>query len=328
MWKGTAIGWSMALAFAALLSASSAGAQGDATAAADALFERAREALDAGDYDKACKLFRESNEVDPAIGTELNLARCEQLRGNLATAWALFRSLVRQMPSDDDRLPEAKKRVSELDVLVPRLEIVLADDAPEGTTVERGDVVISRAFGEALPLDPGSHELVVKAKGHRSRTFTVVLEPGDRKRLEVAPGPELPLDEPAAEKPSPEPARAQVSDAGRDDPLALGWIVGGVGAAGVVVGGVAGLLTLQQKREFDANCDTNLEVCNSDGGDARDAGRRYGTISTIGFAVGAVGLAAGAYLLFIAPDDDGAPRTAIAPALGPRSGGVLVQSRF
>src|SRR5262245_31877335 len=59
--------------------------------AAEALFEEGRSALAAGDLDLACARFRESNRLDPAVGTVLNLADCEEKRGKLATAWTLFR---------------------------------------------------------------------------------------------------------------------------------------------------------------------------------------------------------------------------------------------
>jgi hypothetical protein len=57
-------------------------------AAAEALFEQARAAMAAGSYDIACARFRDSDKLDPAVGTRFNLADCEERRGRVATAAA------------------------------------------------------------------------------------------------------------------------------------------------------------------------------------------------------------------------------------------------
>ena len=95
--------------------------------------------------------------------------------------------------------------------------------------------------------------------------------------------------------PPEEPARASRS----------GWIylLAGVGVAGAAAGTVAGVMTLQKKDEAEANCDDALKVCNQVGKDANDSGRALGTISTVGIAVGAVGLGGAFYLWLSEPGD-------------------------
>jgi tetratricopeptide (TPR) repeat protein len=55
-------------------------------AAAEAAFQNARRAMDAGDYGRACKLFRDSLALDHATGTLLNLGLCEEKAGDRAGA--------------------------------------------------------------------------------------------------------------------------------------------------------------------------------------------------------------------------------------------------
>jgi hypothetical protein len=79
-------------------------------AAAEALFEQARSAMAAGSYDIACARFRDSDKLDPAVGTRFNLADCEEKRGRVATAWSLFRGVLSELAEDDDRRPIAQER--------------------------------------------------------------------------------------------------------------------------------------------------------------------------------------------------------------------------
>ena len=65
-------------------------------------------------------------------------------------------------------------------------------------------------------------------------------------------------------------------------------------------GTVTGIITLNKKSTADANCRDAIKRCNSAGVEANEAGKTFGTLSTIGFGVGVVGLAAGAYLLLTA----------------------------
>ncbi|HEX3773436.1 MAG TPA: hypothetical protein VHV51_03170 [Polyangiaceae bacterium] len=263
-------------------------AEGTNPAAAEALFDQGRAALAQNDLDTACARFRESDRLDPAVGTRFNLADCEEKRGRLASAWSLFRGVVAQLAEGDDRLPIAQKRLVALESRVPRLTMVLGAGAPSNTHVKEGETEYeSASFGVALPLDPGMHHLIVSAPGYQARRMDVALEPGETAEVKVRPGPLVPLEEHVA------PAAAPRSDNSRT----LGYVLAGVGATGLVVGAVSGVLVLHQKSIYDANCDTQLKVCNQTGKDAGTTGRALGVVSVAGFAAGAVASAFGAYFI-------------------------------
>ena len=80
------------------------------TIISEALFEQGRAAMAAGSYDIACARFRDSDKLDPAVGTRFNLADCEERRGRLATAWSLFRGVLSELAHEDDRRPIAEQR--------------------------------------------------------------------------------------------------------------------------------------------------------------------------------------------------------------------------
>ena len=77
----------IAVVFAILTSASRASAEGRDAACAEALFLKGKELLASGSVDEACSLFSESLRIDPATGTLMNLADCEERQGKFASAW-------------------------------------------------------------------------------------------------------------------------------------------------------------------------------------------------------------------------------------------------
>jgi len=92
-------------------------------------------------------------ELDPALGTKLNLAECESKRGKLATAWELFRAVEQKLDPSDPRFAIAKQRRQAVEPQLPKLVIALAQGAPPNTTVREGTAILgSTAFGIELPL--------------------------------------------------------------------------------------------------------------------------------------------------------------------------------
>ena len=58
---------------------------------ADVLFDQGRKLYTAGKYEEAAEKFRESQRLDPAPGTLLNLAECYVKLGKTASGWSTFR---------------------------------------------------------------------------------------------------------------------------------------------------------------------------------------------------------------------------------------------
>ena len=65
---------------------------------------------------------------------------------------------------------------------------------------------------------------------------------------------------------------ADVASSGGHPSRTAGWVVGGIGVAGLLVGGVAGVLTLDRKSTVDANCSEDKR-CNPAGYDAAQSGQ-------------------------------------------------------
>src|SRR6185369_4715015 len=60
-------------------------------AAAEALFDEGRRLAQAGKFAEGCPKLEASQKLDPALGTLLNLADCNEKLGKTASAWAQYR---------------------------------------------------------------------------------------------------------------------------------------------------------------------------------------------------------------------------------------------
>jgi hypothetical protein len=285
-------------------------AQGGDAAAAETLFRQGRAAADSGDYQLACQKFRESNRLDPAPGTVLNIADCEEKLGHIATAWTLFREVTQKLPPSDERSALAAQRSGALEPRLPKLSVHLAAGAPPGSRVFRDGVELRGAsLDTALPVDPGAHRLEVRADGRETSTVQIQIAEREKRTQTVAAGAEL------AES-------SAAGSTGSSSKRTWGYVLGGVGIAGIGVGAVTGIMVLGKKSTVDDNCDAQKR-CNSTGLDAADSGKTLGTISGASFIIGGVALAAGAYLVL---SSDGKERPQTALRLGP--GGVSVVRSF
>ena len=301
-------------------------AAAQSTAAAEALFNEARSAMETKDYDTACQRFRESNRLDPAVGTLLNLAVCETSRGRVATAWELFRAVSEKLSSDDPRRDFVAKQLAQIEPRLPRVVLTLASGAPAGTKAREGDAEFaSAAFGVPLPMDPGKHAFVVTAPGYESRNVDVDLAEGKEQSVELAPGPALPVTPATSSTEAVAPLPVDEGKKGHDTRM-LGFIVGGVGVAGLGVGLATGIMALGKKSTADSECNNNLHVCTAAGRDAASAGRTLAIVSTTGWIVGALGVGAGAYFILTSSPKSG--QTAIATEVAPTFAALRLTRTF
>lgn len=82
---------SIAIVFVVFLAWCSAALGQPTGAQAEVLFRQGRDLLAAGKVAEACSSFEESQKLEPAVTTLLDLAGCREKQGQLAIAWGLFR---------------------------------------------------------------------------------------------------------------------------------------------------------------------------------------------------------------------------------------------
>jgi hypothetical protein len=317
------------------LGSSIASAQTTDPAAADALFQKGREAAEKGDWATACPKFAESQRLDPAPGTLLNLADCEEHLGQTAFAWEHFKTAMETLPSTDDRVPFAKQRMASLEKQVPHLTLSAAPDLPANAKVLRDDVQLSSAsFGLALPVNPGQHSIVVSAPGHKDKTIAVTLKPGESQTvtLSLADADASGAAPAAPEAPAPATSATNLgaSAGSGGSKKTLGYVVGGVGAAGIVVGAVTGLMVLGKKSTVNdpTHCDQTTFACDQAGVDAASSGKSLATISTAAFVGGAAALGAGVFLIVTSKDEPSSSATLVGPSSVAGGAGLTMLHTF
>ena len=280
----------------ALAFAPAAWAQTRDPAAAEALFLAGRDAAERGDWATACPKFAESDRLDPAAGTRINLADCEEHLHQPAAAWQHWREALELLTTDDPRVPSVTARAKSIEGKVPRLTLKLGKTVPPGSQVTRDGIEIGIAsYDVPLPVEPGEHVIVVESPEHKPRETHVTLTPGQRSEVVLEPGELIEAPKVIAPPPPPPPPPPPASHLGRT----VGWVSIAAGGAVAILGVTMGLLAIDRMNAVDQDCYAG--ICTPAGGDAASAGRAFAATSTVSFIVAPVALGVGALLVFLAP---------------------------
>lgn len=316
----------------ALLAAATAHAEPTPSdrAAATQLFKEGRALMDRKKYLDACPKLEESQRLDPGGGTLLNLALCHEAIGRTATAWAELSEALSVARRDrrPDREKLASERMKALEPKLSRLTLTVgAGAAVAGLVVKRdGTEVGQAAWGAAMPVDPGTHQLEASAPGYATWSSSVeVGADADQRVIEIPvlaalppATPETPPPEPApAPTPSPAPAApppALPPPAPQPEPSLLpAYVAFGVGIVGVTAGSYFGLSAISKRKDSDAEC---APKCSDRAVELNDQAKTAADLSTISFALGVAGLGLGTYLWLETPSSSA------------RSGSLTVRGRF
>jgi hypothetical protein len=314
----------------------------DATrVAARELGEEGLVAYDAGKYAEAAdKLGRAFDVIQvPALG--LWLARALAQTGKLVEAYERYGEVTRlqletgQKTEIQEKAQEdAENERTELRKRIPTVSVEVQGARSAEVEITVGAAKVPTALlGAPRPVNPG-HLVVQGKRGDQIVTQEVTLAEGENRvvtlqfqQAAAPPPPPIPAATPVA--PVPAPARtvpaataAVPADQGTtpgSTQRTAGWIGLGIGGAGLAFGTVTGLLALRDRRNLvDGGCVDGHCFDDQDFGPYNSKV----TLSTIGFFVGGVGLAAGAVLLLTAPSAD-TSKPEVTAWVGPGSAGLV-----
>lgn len=293
-----------ALAIAIALGSSTALAQAPQPSAADLesareLYKDAKALRESGDLRGALQKFKQAHAYGQTPVTALELGRTHMQLGELVEAREVLLSIARMKVQPDETEKSAAARQEGADLAeeirpkIPTLDIKVTG-VPESAPVE---LVIDGASVPVVSLsavrktNPGTHAIVARS-GSREAKSEVTVAAGETKAVTVA----LDGAGSTATGTIAGPAKAETPAGGRSISPVV-WAGLGVGAAGLAVGGVTGILAMGKASKVDDAC--NGTVCPRSAEKDVSNGRTMATISTIGFAAGAAGLAAAAIGWFV-----------------------------
>jgi hypothetical protein len=293
---------------------------------ADDLFREAKALTDAGAYAPACPKLEESDRLDPALGTEFNLADCYEHTARPGKAYALFRGVAdaAHAAGKDAREQSARARA---DLLGPRLGTVrlkLTTGAlPAGARVTFDGVEVSDARAPQY-LEPGHHLLQVNGAGSASWSTDVVVTARQTSEVTV---PDLATVDSGAPPPSPPPSSAH-RDAtapkaeGMSGTRVLSYALAGGSIVGLAVGGVAGAISLSEHDNAKAVCPMPSACSDAKAVGGWTRATTAGTASTVGFvSAGVLGVAA-LVVWFVARPDVASTSTSTSTSLRLTPSGV------
>jgi hypothetical protein len=300
-------------------------------ATARQLGEAGQQALDANNYKTAEDDFRRADKLVHAPTLLLGLARALAGEGKFVDAQETYKRIVREgvapgSPAVFQRAIEAAAK--EVETVTPKIggatiTVKTAGGEPTPANLQitwDGAPVNAATLGVKRPADPGEHVVHAAADGYKPIDLKVRVPVGGAAdaALTIEKDPNA-----AATAAPPNPAAADGSapagDAREQPATARGgpgiwpWVALGVGAAGLITGGVTGAMAMSKQSNLASACSGH--TCPPDQKSTLDSYNTLGAISTVGFIVGGVGAATGVVLLLLKPNFISAPAPASATGL-------------
>jgi hypothetical protein len=315
--------------------------QAESVAAARSLGMQGIKLADAGDCKGAIEKLSRAESLYHAPSILARLGECQVNVGQVVLGTENLNRVVREQLAAN--APKAFRDAQErakgvLNSALPKIahltvRVEPADARPQVTVA--GAAIPPALIGIERPTDPGTHEVVVSAPGYLEQKQSVTLAEGGSQEIAV----KLEKDPAAAAAVTPPPASTAPAvvttspttppaDTGPKKSNTLAYVALGVGGAGLVVGGVTGFLALGKKGDLKGCVDTK---CPSSQEDTLDGAKSMATVSTVGFAVGFVGVGLGVVLLLTGNSSASASKSApklakhgvsVEPWIGTQSAGL------
>jgi len=261
----------------------------------------------AGDYETALDRLSRAHDIVGLTTTGLWRARCLVALGRVVEASEQYLDVTRMTLPDDARevhitaVDEAAKEREALMKVIAHVQLSSDSELAADVAITIDDKPVPRALiGAKRPIDPGQHTLTVARGDWRKQQSFTVAEGADLKL--TIPTPPEPTVGAQPEPVAPPPASTTGTDEDEGSVLpTVGWITFSVGAAGLTMGVVTGILALDKQRVLEAGCDS--DGCGpSLHGDVDDF-ELFRALSTAGIIAGAALAVGGLTMVLLAPSE-------------------------
>jgi hypothetical protein len=291
---------------------------------ADRLFEEGRALAKNGQFSEACERFAKSLAIERTVGTELNLADCQQQLGHLREAWGLFVSAANESESNNDakRAAFAHDRATALEPKMATVLIKVAQPTLVGLVITIGGRATAPAPEIHERTDPGTIDVVATAPRLPNVKRTVTAVAGGEVTIDIPV-----MDTTVTVAP---PPREDVATDGDRVPSRV-HLAYGLGIGGIATGITAGALTLIGRSHYttatgSSHC-TKVPggvTCDDIGTNDIHSAQRLADIGT-GFAVAGIALIVSSAIVYATAPRE---RIYVRASASTKSAGLLVGGNF
>ena len=225
---------------------------------------------------------------------------------------------------------DCARRLDELESAQPTILFDTKDGSGHDLTAVSitvdGRPLTEKNDGTPLSIDPGQHVFTFTVAGQPQVSQTFVLKEGEKGRRE-----RIVLGPLGAAAPAEGGEMATVAERPVRSPWRIaGFVGGGVGVAGIVVGAAFGLSAISKNKASNANDHCDPTGCDPTGTSLRNTALSDARVSTATFIAGGVLAAAGVVLVIVAPSSPTTSRgrVDIVPSVGLSSSGLLLRGMW
>lgn len=265
------------------------------------LYNQGIELRDHGDLTGALEKFRAAHALGNTPITGLDLCKTHAALGQPVEAREICLGVGRipVAAAETARSQQARAEAASIAESVRpriagvRLRIQGVPAGREPVVVVDHSLVPNAALGELRAVNPGMHEISARVGSGPETKASIELREGESRDIElvVQPPPEpapvavVPSTQgpPQAMQPEPQPRKKKGNGL-----ATAGWITGGIG---VGIGAIAGLIAMSGENSLEDRCPG--KICGKSDHDDLQSARSWGTLSTVFFVIGGVGLGTG-----------------------------------
>lgn len=309
----------------------------DAKAKADVLFKEGRALAKGEKWAEACPKFEESQKLDWAAGTLLNLGVCHARIGKSAKAYGeLAESLtiaIKQKKGAREKI--ARDELAAIEPKIARITVNVAAPPPSLIVTIDGELLPAPMYGIARVVDPGEHAIEAGAPGKKNWETKISVAAKDRASVDVpelevgdAPAPIVATTGTSAITPASASSTStstitmvDSSSESGSSKKTIGLIVGGVG---VVSLGAGVVFALRASSLDSQKSDLAKQGDAAGANDKADQAKSAVTLARIGVGVGIAAVGVGAWMFLTSRGEEPAKTVgmSVTPAIGPGYGGV------
>ena len=263
----------------------------------------------------------------------LEVARAQEARGLLVEARDGYLRVARmsptpgEPPTSERARAEATELGARISDRIPTVSISVkgppSGSLPvitiDGVEVPQGALVLPRK------VNPGKRTVVAKLAGYKPATVEVDLKEGDSQPVDLAlvvdpDAPKAAVVAPTESAPQPLVLIPSNDDATDRSTAFTRWGVG-IGAAGLAVGSVFGLLSLSRASDAKKNCGSD-DRCTPAAQSDIDSSVTLANVANVGFGVALLGAGIAVYGILTRPAAHSRSALQVSPVLGPGAAGL------